>query len=70
MQNQDSEPQRPLGGHAAGAKDRGEEVRAPYRLQAGGRDAIFNKMTTFTKSPYEGENSQIDNDLVPEHLKE
>ena len=28
------------------------------------------RMTTFTKSPYEGRNSQIDNDLVPEHLKE
>ena len=24
----------------------------------------------FTKSPYEGENSQIDNDLVLEHLQE
>ena len=28
------------------------------------------RMTTFTKSPYEGVNSQIDNDLVLEHLKE
>ena len=31
---------------------------------------LSNKKIRFIKSPYEGKNSQIDNDLVPEHLKE
>ena len=58
----------------------GGERRLPPAAQAG--PLIFkkgqadddlqdsNRMTMFTKSPYEGRNSQIDNDLVLEHLKE